>query len=136
MRVNAAFCRLLRPWKVWVRSVVFEADRVVVGVALRRRRLVCAHCLFSTPYRENLQTHESVWRHLDLGVWRLEYPCHTALLALSDPHGALVEGVPFARDGARFTRDFENLVAWLATKSDPQARSAGWCASTGRPSGA
>ena len=72
MRVNAAFCRLLRLEGVWVRSVVFEADRVVVGVALRRRRLVCAHCLFSTPYRENPQTHESVWRHLDLGVWRLE----------------------------------------------------------------
>ena len=33
-------------------------------------------------------------------------------------HGALVEGVPFARDGARFTRDFDNLVAWLATKTD------------------
>jgi transposase len=32
-----------------------------------------------------------------------------------------VEGVPFARDGARFTRDFENLVAWLATKTDKTA---------------
>ncbi len=32
-----------------------------------------------------------------------------------------VEGVPFARDGARFTRDFENLVAWLATKTDQTA---------------
>ncbi|MCA1679248.1 MAG: transposase, partial [Actinobacteria bacterium] len=29
--------------------------------------------------------------------------------------------VPFARDGARFTRDFENLVAWLATKTDKTA---------------
>ena len=32
-----------------------------------------------------------------------------------------VEGVPFARDGARFTRDFEDLVAWLATKTDKTA---------------
>jgi transposase len=41
---------------------------------------------------------------------------------LSAPeHGALVEGVPFARDGARFTRDFENLVGWLATKTDQTA---------------
>lgn len=32
-----------------------------------------------------------------------------------------VEGVPFARDGARFTRDFENLVAWLTTKTDKTA---------------
>ena len=32
-----------------------------------------------------------------------------------------VEGVPFARDGARFTRDFEDLVAWLMTKTDRTA---------------
>ncbi len=32
-----------------------------------------------------------------------------------------MEGVPFARDGARFTRDFENLIAWLATKTDKTA---------------
>jgi transposase len=29
-----------------------------------------------------------------------------------------VEGVPFARDGARFTRDFEDLVAWRVTNTD------------------
>jgi transposase len=32
-----------------------------------------------------------------------------------------VEGVPFARDRARFTRDFDDLVAWLATKTDKTA---------------
>ncbi len=47
---------------------------------------------------------------------------HARLRRLRCPeHGALVEGVPFARDGARFTRDFENLVAWLATKTDKTA---------------
>ena len=29
-----------------------------------------------------------------------------------------VEGVPFARHGSGFTRDFEQLVAWLATRTD------------------
>ena len=33
-------------------------------------------------------------------------------------HGVRTEGVPFARAGARFTRDFEDLVAFLATKTD------------------
>ncbi len=33
----------------------------------------------------------------------------------------LVEGVPFARDSARFTRDFDDLVAWLATTTDKTA---------------
>ncbi len=117
MRVSAAFCRLMRLPGVYVRSVAFLPDRVVVRVGLRRRRLVCAHCSFSTRARENEQAHESVWRHLDLGVWRLEV--RATLRRLVCPvHGAHVEGVPFARHGAGFTRDFEDLVAWLATKSD------------------
>ncbi len=33
----------------------------------------------------------------------------------------MTEGVPFARPGSRFTRDFEMLVAWLATKMDATA---------------
>jgi transposase len=120
MRVSAAFSRLLDLPGVWVRSVEFEPARVVVEVALCRRRLRCPKCSYSTRNRENKQHHDSVWRHLDLGVWRLEV--HARLRRLVCPeHGALVEGVPFARDGARFTRDFENLVAWLATKTDKTA---------------
>jgi hypothetical protein len=56
-----------------VRRVQFSPDRVVVWVALRRRRLHCPLCDFSTPHRHNLQSTDSVWRHLDLGVWRLDY---------------------------------------------------------------
>jgi transposase len=33
-------------------------------------------------------------------------------------HGVLAEGVPFARPDSRHTRDFEDLVAWLVTKTD------------------
>lgn len=120
MRVATAFCRLLRLEGVWVRAVGFEPDRVVVRVALRRRRLVCPCCAFSTRVRENVQAHESVWRHLDLGVWRLEIRA-TLRRLVCPTHGAHVEGVPFARHGARFTADFENLVAWLATKTDKTA---------------
>ena len=36
-------------------------------------------------------------------------------------HGARTEGVPFARAGSRFTRDFEDLVGWLATTMDKTA---------------
>jgi transposase len=120
VRVTSAFSRLLDLSGVWVRSVCFEPGRVVVTVALRRRRLVCPRCSYSTRHRENRQKHRSVWRHLDLGVWRLEV--HANLRRLRCPeHGVHVEGVPFARDGARFTRDFEHLVAWLATKTDKTA---------------
>ena len=50
MRVNAAFSRLLRLDGVWVRDVQFEEDRVVVEVALRRRRLLCPVCGYSTAW--------------------------------------------------------------------------------------
>jgi transposase len=120
MRVTSAFSRLLALPGVWVRSVCFEPGRVVVTVALRRRRLLCPKCSYSTRHRENKQDHDSVWRHLDLGRWRLEV--HARLRRLRCPeHGVHVEGVPFARDGARFTSDFEDLVAWLATKTDKTA---------------
>ena len=36
-------------------------------------------------------------------------------------HGVRTEGVPFARNGSRFTRDFEDLVEWLATTMDKTA---------------
>jgi len=120
MRVTSAFSRLLVLSGVWVRSVCFEPDRVAVTVAVRRTRLRCPKCSYCTRHRESRQHHDSVWRHLDLGVWRLEV--HARLRRLRCPeHGVLVEAVPFARDGARFTRDFEDLVAWLATKTDKTA---------------
>ncbi len=114
MRVNAGFSRLLRLGGIWVRGVQFDADRVVVWVALRRRRLICPLCGYSTPHRQRV---ESVWRHLDLGIWRLELCAQLRRLECPE-HGVRVEGVPFARHRSGFTRDFEALVAWLATKAD------------------
>jgi transposase len=120
MRVTAAFSRLLDLPGIWVRRVAFHPDRVVVTVVLRRKKLVCPKCSYSTMARENEQDHDSVWRHLDLGIWRLEVRARLRRLRCPE-HGVHVEGVPFARDGARFTRDFEDLVAWLATKTDKTA---------------
>ena len=120
VRVCAAFSRLLCLPGVWVRSVEFEPDRVLVTVALRRRRLLCPECSYSTPDRENEQDHDSSWRHLDLGVWRLVIRARLRRLRCPE-HGVRVEGVPFARPGARFTRDFDDLIAWLATKTDKTA---------------
>jgi hypothetical protein len=74
MRVTTALCRLLRLDGVRVTSVAFAADRVLVSVALRRRRLVCSCCAFSTRHRERVQDHESVWRHLDPGRERWSRP--------------------------------------------------------------
>jgi transposase len=117
VRVTTAFSRLLNLTGVWVRQVRFERDRVVVEVALKRRRLRCPLCEYSTRARKDKRPVDSVWRHLDLGVWRLEIRCRRRRL-WCPRHGARTEGVPFARPGSEFTRDFECLVAWLMTRAD------------------
>ena len=109
MRVTTAFSRLLRLPGVWVRNVRFEPDRVVVEVALRRRLLVCPECGYSTRARKDKRPVDSVWRHLDLGIWRLEVGCRRRRVWCR-VHGARTESVPFARPGSEFTRDFECLV--------------------------
>ena len=109
MRVTTAFSRLLCLEGVWVRNVSFRADRVRVEVALRRRRLVCPLCAYSTHGRKDTRPEDSVWRHLDLGTRRLEVRCRRRRLWCPE-HGARAEGVPFARPGSEFTRDFECLV--------------------------
>ena len=117
MRVTTALSRLLRLEGVWIRKVQFAPDRVVVDVALRRRRLICPECEHSTRARKDTRPEDTVWRHLDLGTWRLEIHCRRRRLWCPE-HGARAEGVPFARPGSEFTRDFECLVAWLATRTD------------------
>jgi transposase len=117
VRVTTAFSRLLRLQGAWVRKVSFEPDRVRVEVALQRRRLVCPLCEYSCRARKDTRPEDSVWRHLDLGVWRLEIHCRRRRLWCPE-HGARTEGVPFARPGSEFTRDFECLVAWLMTRAD------------------
>lgn len=120
MRVTTAFKRLLDLPGVTVSDVSFGTDKVVVTVRLRRRHLVCPECDYSTRARYDTRPEPSTWRHLDLGAWRLEVQAD--LRRLSCPvHNERTEGVPFARAGSRFTRDFEDLVGWLATTMDKTA---------------
>lgn len=120
MRVTAAFNHLLRLPGVNVRGVEFVDDQVVVSVALRRRRLRCPECSHSTRARYDIRDVDSLWRHLDLGAWRLVVRCRLRRLRCPE-HGVRTEGVPFARPASGFTRDLEDLVAWLATRMDKTA---------------
>lgn len=117
MRVTTALKHLMRLPGVNVRGVVFGVRGVVVTVALRRRRLVCPLCPYSTRSRYDTREVDSAWRHLDLGAWALVVRARLRRLRCPD-HGVRVEGVPFARWGSGFTRDFEDLVAWLAARMD------------------
>lgn len=120
MRVTTAFKRLLRLDDVHVTAVEFCSTLVVVTVVLRRHRLVCPYCAHKTSSRYDLRSRPSRWRHLDLGVWRVEV--RATLRRLRCPsHGVVTEAVPFARPGAHLTRDLDDLLAWLATRMDKTA---------------
>ncbi len=120
MRVTTAFKRLLALPGVNVTGVEFAATVVVVNVGLRRRRLVCPRCDYSTRARYDSRPVDSRWHHVDLGLWKLEVRARLRRLDCPE-HGVITEAVPFARPGSKFTRDFEMLVAWLATKMDATA---------------
>lgn len=117
MRVTTAFKRLLRLRGVNVSGVEFLDGLIVVTVTLRRFRAVCPHCHFATPIAYDVRPAKSRWRHLDLGVWKVEVTARLRRLRCPT-HGVVTESVPFADPGAHFTRDFDRLLAWLATKMD------------------
>ncbi len=53
------------------------------------------------------------WRHLDLGIHRLWLVYQIRRLDCPECGVRTVE-LPWARLGARYTRDFEDTVLWLA----------------------
>lgn len=117
MRATTLCRRLLDLEGITVAGVDFAADMLVAEVVLRRRRLVCPRCEFSTRFRYDTRTVASSWRGLDLGRRKVRIRAWLRRLACPT-HGVVVEGVPFSRAASRFTADFEDLIAYLATKTD------------------
>src|SRR5688500_8951171 len=112
MRVSTAFKRLLRLPGASVADVSFSSEGVVVTVRLKRRRRVCGEC----GQMGRLEIHDrrvKRWRHLDLGASRSFIEAELRRLRCPDC-GVRLEAVPWARPGARHTRDLEDVVAWLA----------------------
>jgi transposase len=86
---------------------------VIVTVALARRRRVCGGC---GQTGRQLQLHDrrvKRWRHLDLGASRCFIEAELRRLRCPDC-GVRLEAVPWARRDAHHTRDFEDVVTWLA----------------------
>ena len=111
MRATTAFNRMLRLPGASVIDVGFGAEGVIVTVRLRRRRRVCSSCgqLGGQIHGRRVKR----WRHLDLGRTRCLIECELRRLWCRDC-GVRFEAVPWARSGSRYTRDFEDVAAWLA----------------------
>jgi transposase len=123
VRATTVFNKLLQLVGAWVVGVEFVDDDgiVFVDVRLRRRLLVCPHCGWQTAARHNWQPEPSTWRALDFGTWRVVVRCQLRRLSCGPCATVVVEAVPFARHRARFTRDFDDLVAWLVKHTDKTA---------------
>lgn len=115
MRVSTAFNRMLEIPGAGVASVTFTPEGVVVGLRRRFRRLTCP-CGFSTTATYDRSVRR--WRHLDLGAARLFLEAEIRRLRCQVCATVRTETVPWARPGARHTRDLEDVVAFLAQRCD------------------
>jgi len=120
VRATTLLNKLLNLPGIAVRGVSAPAEvggSLVLDVVLRGQRLTCPLCEFTTRARYDRRPEPSWWRHLDFGTSPVVVRAMLRRLACPE-HGVVVEAVPFARHRSRFTRDFEDLTAFLATKTD------------------
>ncbi len=117
MRASTLLNSLLGLPGVRVDKAVVCDGELQMTVRLRRRRLGCPQCSFTTRHRYDTREVDSSWRHLDMGGRICRILLRRRRLRCPQ-HGVLAEAVPFARSDSRHTRDFEDLVAWLVTKAD------------------
>lgn len=117
MRATTLVNRLLDLPGITVSGVSIEPCALAVSVNLTARKLWCPLCEYSTWYRYDTRPVASRWRHLDFGACKVVLSANLRRLRCPR-HGVVTEWAPFARYGARFTADFEDVVAFLATKTD------------------
>jgi len=111
VRVTTAYNRMLELAGAWVRDVAFGEGAMIVTVALRRKRPICSGC---GARGLKIKDHRvKRWRHLDAGGSRCVIECRLRRLYCPGC-GDLPEMVEWARGGVRYTRDFDDLTAWLA----------------------
>jgi transposase len=115
VRATTAFNKLLAIPGANVAEVTFTPSGIVVGLRRRGRRLHCP-CGWSTRAVDDRSIRR--WRHLDLGAARLCLQAEIRRLACRACGRVRTETVAWARPAARFTRDYEDVVAHLAQRTD------------------
>lgn len=118
MRVTTVVRKLLDVKELLVDDLAFEPEGLVIYVRPRWRRPRCGACRRKCPGYD--QSPPRRWRHLALGrmPFILVYSprrveCSTC--------GVITEEVPWAALGARFTREFEEMTAYLVQRMDKTA---------------
>lgn len=114
MRVSTAFNRLLAIPGATVTDVSIGERDIEVSLRPRARLL---RCPCGKRVRGAYDRRRRRWRHLDLARGRLWLVYDIRRLDCPDC-GVVTEELPWARPGARHTRDFEDMVLWLAQRTD------------------
>lgn len=114
MRVSTAFNRLLQIPGASVVDVAIGDCEVEVTLRLTKKLLQCP-C--GIQVQAVYDRHVRRWRHLDLATRKLFLVYEIRRLRCPNC-GVRTEQVPWSRPNARHTRDFEDTVLWLATRTD------------------
>ena len=120
MRKERVWARLLGLERAVVESVESDDGQVMVAVRPHHReRDRCGVCGRRSPGFD-LGEGRRRWRALDLGT-TIAWLEADAPRVNCPEHGVVVCAVPWARHGSRFTRAFEQQVAWLAVNTSGSA---------------
>jgi transposase len=118
VRITTVFNKLLQLQGAFVRQVRFGPEALRVTVAKRARLCRCPRCGYVTSARYDLR--RCWWRHVALGKLRVIIEAELSRVECPT-HGVVTERVPWAVAGSRFTRDFEDVVAWLTREMNKTA---------------
>jgi transposase len=115
MRATSVLRVLLALQQTRVIGFEFDEDGLVIDVAPTWRVPRCSGC--ERPVRACYDGRQRRWRHLDLGgiVAYLRYRLRRVHC---EQCGVVVEHVPWAEPGSRFTRPMETHVAYHAQRTD------------------
>lgn len=114
MRVSTAFNKMLALAGAWVERVEFCEVGIVVSLRLRARSHRCRCGRRAAGY----DCRRRRWRHLDLGACKLWLEAEIWRVDCRRCGQVRTEEVPWARAGARLTRDLEDVIAWLCQRTD------------------
>lgn len=115
MRVTTAFNKMLGLVGASVAGVTFCPEGIVVSLRRRKgmHRCQCGQKTWSV-YDRSVRR----WRHLDLGASRCFLQAEICRIDCRRCGRVRTEEVPWARPGARHTKDFQDVVCWLAKRVD------------------
>jgi transposase len=114
--------RLLGVERTVVDGVVFDEEDEVIVASVRPRKGAkrrCGICAKRCPGYDQGEGPRR-WRSLDLGTIPTYLEADAPRVSCTE-HGVVVAQVPWARHDARHTRNFDDMVAWLATHTSKSA---------------